>query len=70
MQASPLSAAQTPSIPDWIKQTIKWYSEGTVSEQEFLNAIKFLIQNKIIIIDELTEDPTLQTDQLQSPNHE
>ena len=61
----PLSTAQTSSVPDWIKQTIKWYSEGVVSEKEFLNAIKFLIQNKIILIDEeLAEDPTLQADQV------
>jgi len=62
---APLSVAQTSSIPDWVKQTIQWYSEGVVSEKEFLNAIKFLIQNKIIRIDdELSEDPTLQADQV------
>ncbi len=63
----PFSIAQQEStlIPDWIKQTVKWYSEGVVSEQEFLDAIKFLVQNKIIIIEEeLTEDPTLQTEQI------
>ena len=62
---APLSAAQTSSVPDWVKQTVKWYSEGAVSEKEFLNAIKYLIQNKIIIIDDtLSDDPTLQTDQI------
>ncbi len=64
----PFSIAQQEStlIPEWIKQTAKWYSEGTVSEREFLDAIRFLVQNKIIIIteEEFTEDPTLQTDQI------
>ncbi len=51
-------------VPEWIKQTAKWYSEGLVSEREFLDAIRFLVQNKIIIIEESVEDPTLQSEQI------
>lgn len=44
--------AAAESIPEWVKNTALWYGEGTISETEFLNAIKFLINNKIIILDE------------------
>ena len=58
----------TTTVPEWIKQTLKWYYEGTVSEREFLNAIKFLVESKIIQIngneEDLAKDPTLQTSQI------
>lgn len=48
-------SAQT--IPDWIRTTALWYGEGTISETEFLNAIKYLIENNIIIIESEEEKP-------------
>jgi plastocyanin len=39
------------SVPEWIKNNALWYGQGIVSETEFLNAIKFLIENDIIIIE-------------------
>lgn len=41
-------------VPSWVKNTAKWYAEGKISETEFLNAIKYLIDNKIIILEEKT----------------
>ncbi len=38
-------------IPSWIKNTAKWWSSGNVSDKEFINAIKFLIQNDILILE-------------------
>lgn len=35
-------------IPDWIKNNAKWYSDGEISEKEFLAAIEFMINNGII----------------------
>ena len=37
-------------IPDWVKNVFSWYSEDKVSENEVLNAIKFLINKEIIIL--------------------
>lgn len=31
-------------IPNWIKNTAKWWSEGTVGDSEFIQAIQYLIQ--------------------------
>ena len=35
-------------IPDWVKNNAKWWSEGKISEKEYLDAIKFLIDSQII----------------------
>ena len=39
------------NIPEWIKNTALWYGQGNISETEFLNAIKFLIENEVIVIE-------------------
>lgn len=60
-------SAQT--VPDWIRNTALWYGEGNISETEFLNAVKYLIENKIIIIgstEEKTSKP--QTTNVIIPN--
>ena len=40
------------SVPDWVKNIAKWYGNDEISETEFINAIKFLIQSGIIEIPE------------------
>ena len=35
-------------IPDWIKNTALYYGQGDITDQEFINAIQFLIDNEII----------------------
>jgi len=49
--------ANAESIPEWVKNNALWYGQGLISETEFLNAITFLIENGVIII-ENTEDKT------------
>ncbi len=39
------------SIPKWIKNNALWYGQGDISESEFLNAIKFLIDTGVIVLD-------------------
>ena len=43
-------------IPDWVKNTAKWFGDDLITEGEFLNAIKFLIENDIIIIEKSIEE--------------
>ena len=43
------------SVPEWVKNNALWYGQGDISETEFLNAIKFLIDNGIIVIDSTEE---------------
>ena len=36
------------SIPSWIKNNAKWWSNGSVSDREFVTSIGYLVQQKII----------------------
>jgi hypothetical protein len=36
------------TVPAWIKNTATWYGDGSVSQTEFIDAIKHLIDNKVI----------------------
>jgi len=38
-------------IPDWVKNIFGWYAQDQVSEDELLNAIKYLINEKILVLD-------------------
>lgn len=38
-------------IPTWVKNVITWWSQGQVSDDEFLKGIKFLVENNIIQIE-------------------
>lgn len=49
-------------IPDWVKKTAKWYGDDLITEDEFLNAIKFLIKNGILILDESNDEDILKED--------
>jgi plastocyanin len=51
------------SVPEWVKSTAKWYGEGKISETEFVNAIKYLIENNIIVLelDQKTKNKTNPT---------
>lgn len=44
------ATAQQPPIPSWIKNTAKWWGEGQISDDEFIKAIQYLIDQKILII--------------------
>ena len=37
-------------IPGWIKNNAKWWSEGSVGDQDFIKGIQYLIQNDIVKI--------------------
>ena len=39
------------AVPSWIKNTALWYGQGTSTDAEFLNAIKFLLEEDIIMVD-------------------
>ncbi len=38
-------------IPQWVRNIFLWYAQDQVSEEELLNAIKFLVQQDIIKLD-------------------
>jgi len=63
----PNSSAQDAQIPDWIKNVAGWWANGEISENQFLDAIGYLINNNIISIpfmpcSEKTESLTTSSD--------
>ena len=38
-------------VPSWIKNTASFWIEGKVSDDEYINSIKYLIENNILVID-------------------
>ena len=36
-------------IPSWIKNNAKWWSQGAISDQDFVGAIQYLIDNGILV---------------------
>ena len=49
--SSSANFANAESVPEWVKNNALWYGQGVISETEFLNAIKFLIENEVIVIE-------------------
>src|SRR5690348_1457635 len=47
------------SIPEWVKSVASWWSDGKISDSEYINATEFLVDNGIIQI------PKIQTMQKQ-----
>jgi len=37
-------------IPDWVKNNSGWWAQGLLSDEEFINAIKFLVETETIMI--------------------
>ncbi|MFZ8908994.1 MAG: hypothetical protein ACO2YR_08765, partial [Nitrosopumilaceae archaeon] len=47
--------AEETSVPDWVKNNALWWAEGKITEQEYLNAIQFLIEEGIITVSVVDE---------------
>jgi hypothetical protein len=41
----------TKSVPDWIKNNANWWSENLIDDTDFINGLQYLIEYKIIKID-------------------
>ena len=46
------------AVPDWVKNTAGWWATDAISENEFVNAIEFLINEEILIINETSNSKT------------
>lgn len=48
VESGPSEEPAEPEVPSWIKESTKWWVEGQVPEDQFLESIKWLIKNNII----------------------
>ncbi|KRT62164.1 MAG: hypothetical protein XU09_C0001G0228 [Thaumarchaeota archaeon CSP1-1] len=53
--------ADSSSIPVWVKNNAKWWSEGSISEVEYLKSLEYLITKGIINIPQKIEVTAAQT---------
>jgi len=62
--------AQSSTIPDWVKNNAKWWSEGQIGESDYIQSLQYLISQGIIEIPitkvsatevSLTDDDTAQS---------
>ena len=37
-------------VPSWVKNTVGWWADGKIGEEEFLNSIQYLIESRIIVL--------------------
>ncbi|MGY5151042.1 MAG: hypothetical protein ACW9XA_02070 [Candidatus Nitrosopumilus sp. bin_6a] len=59
------ASATDSTIPDWVKNNAKWWSEGTISESDYVKSLQYLVSNGIIQIPitEVTAAQTALTDE-------
>ena len=43
-------SAQTEILPSWLKTTAVWWGEDKISDQDFINALQYLVENKLLVI--------------------
>ena len=51
--------AEESKIPDWVKNIFIWYGQDQISEDEVLNAIKFLVENQIIQLETMKQSESM-----------
>lgn len=49
--ASAMAFSEEDTIPDWIRAAAGWWSEGTVSDAEYISAIRWLVDNGYIPVE-------------------
>lgn len=49
-EAVGLSDPSQELIPDWIRKNAKWWGDGLISDAEFFQAIKYLVENDVILV--------------------
>ncbi len=60
--------ANAENVPNWIKNNALWYGQGEITETEFLNSIKFLIENDILVLENDDKIKRNQLTQIIIPN--
>ena len=60
-----VSAQEESQIPAWIKTAIGFWVNGQITDKEFLSAIEYFVENKIIKVPSQTTDDTILINNLQ-----
>ena len=66
--SSSINLVNGENVPNWIKNNALWYGQDEITETEFLNSIKFLIENDILVLDNDDKVKRHQLEQIIIPN--
>ena len=56
------ASAEDSAIPEWVKNNAKWWSEGSISETDYVKSLEYLINNGVINVPTpITEVTAAQT---------
>ena len=47
-----IGSVNADGVPEWVKNTAGWWATDAISENEFVNAIEFLVNEGIIVTDD------------------
>ena len=61
--ATVVTNAEAAGVPAWVKNNAGWWSDGTISENDFLNGIQYLIKMGIMQV-----SSTAVSDDMSSPS--
>jgi len=53
-------------IPDWIKNNALWWSNNQISESDFVSGVEYMIQNRIIVIPQISGSESNQSSEVPS----
>src|SRR3970040_2176998 len=45
-------SAQEEILPSWLRNIAVWWGEDKISDQDFINALQYLVENKLLVIPE------------------
>ena len=53
-----IPGAYAESVPNWVKNTAGWWATDAISEDEFVNAIEFLVNEGILVVESTNSSKT------------
>ncbi len=61
VKPQPEQSESKATIPDWIRNNAKWWSEGQIEDSDFVSGIQFMIKENIMVIPDLPEQTSETT---------
>ncbi|MEW6043019.1 MAG: hypothetical protein AB1608_02040 [Thermoproteota archaeon] len=56
------SATESVLIPSWIKNNARWWAQGTIGDADFIQGIKYLIENNVMVIPQTSQGASSSQD--------
>ena len=51
-------------IPEWVRNNAKWWAQGTIEDNDFVNGLQFLIKERVIIIPKSSSESSAKTNEI------